>query len=345
MAVDKIWVFAESADGKPTTVTLELLTKARELASTVEALYAGADADAIAATLGEHGATKLFVIDPGDGLPGQVAAAAIAQLAGEHNPNAILFAQSYDGRDAIARLSVKLDRPVLTNGTSLGDDGGLLFGTAIFGGVTLVDVKLTAEGPALIAIRPKSFAAEESGGGAAEVANVAAADAGRAAEAKVLARHVEEQQGPKLEEATVVVSGGRGIGAAENYAPLVEELAKQLKGAWGASRHRRRRLGAVREAGRSDRQDRQAEAVHRARHLGRDAAPRRHEEQRQHPRHQQGRRGADLLGRRPRHRRRRAQGRARDHRGDQSEELGTQTSPSMRVVGSVAALRRDEVSR
>ena len=89
MALNKIWVFAESAEGKPTTATLEMLTKARELASTVEALYAGGDADAIAASLGEHGATKLFVIDPGDGLPGQVAAAAIAQLAGEHSPNAM----------------------------------------------------------------------------------------------------------------------------------------------------------------------------------------------------------------------------------------------------------------
>ncbi len=236
MAVDKIWVFAESAEGKPTTATLEMLTKARELASTVEALYAGSDADAIAGSLGEHGATKVFVLDTGDGLPGQVAAAAIAQLAGEHNPNAILFAQSYDGRDAIARLSVKLDRPVLTNGMSLSDNGGLLFGTAIFGGMTLVDTKVTDGGVALIAIRPKSFAAEASGGGAAAVENVGAVDAGRAAEAKVLDHHVEEQQGPKLEEATVVVSGGRGIGAAENYAPLVEELAKQLKGAWGASR-------------------------------------------------------------------------------------------------------------
>ena len=229
-------MFAESAEGKPTTATLELLTKARELASTVEAIYAGADADAVAAAVGEYGATKLFVIDPGDGLPGQVAAAAIAQLAGEHNPDAILFAQSYDGRDAIARLSVKLDRPVLTNGMSLSDDGGLLFGTAIFGGVTLVDVKLTDDGPALIAIRPKSFAAESAGGGAAAIEKVGAVDAGRAAEAKVLERHVEEQQGPKLEEATVVVSGGRGIGAAENYAPLVEALARELKGAWGASR-------------------------------------------------------------------------------------------------------------
>jgi electron transfer flavoprotein alpha subunit len=236
VAVDKIWVFAESAEGKPTTATLEMLTKARELASTVEALYAGGDADAIAAAVGELGATKLFVIDPGDGLPGQVAAAAIAQLAGEHSPSAIFFAQTYDGRDAIARLSVKLDRPVLTNGMSLSEEAGLLFGTAIFGGVTLVDTKITDGGIALIAIRPKSFAAEAGGGGAAAIENVGAVDAGRAAEAKVLDHHVEEQQGPKLEEAQVVVSGGRGIGAAENYAPLVEALAKELKGAWGASR-------------------------------------------------------------------------------------------------------------
>jgi electron transfer flavoprotein alpha subunit len=234
----KVWVYAETTDDKVNSATLELLTKAREIGSEVAAIYAGSgDTGAIAASVGAYGATKLYVVDPGDGLPGQVAAAAIAQLAGSESPDVILFVQSYDGRDAVARLSVKLDRPVLTNGMSLSVDGGsLLFGTAIFGGVTLVDAKFNTDGPALIAVRPKSFAAEESGGGAAEVVNVPAADAGRAAEARVLARHVEEQQGPKLEEASVVVSGGRGIGAAENYGPLVEELAKLLKGAWGASR-------------------------------------------------------------------------------------------------------------
>jgi electron transfer flavoprotein alpha subunit len=233
--VAKVWVFAEADGDKVSTATLELLTKAREIGDTVEAIYAGTgNVDAIAAGVGSHGATKLYVIDPGDGLPGQVAATALAKLAGEQNPDVILFAQTYDGRDAVARLSVKLDKPVLTNGMSLSGDG--TFGTAIFGGVTLVDAKFTDGGPALIAVRPKSFTAEESGGGAAAVENVDAGDAGRAAEAKVLERHVEEQQGPKLEEATVVVSGGRGIGAAENYAPLVEELAKLLKGAWGASR-------------------------------------------------------------------------------------------------------------
>ncbi|MDQ1478226.1 MAG: electron transfer flavoprotein alpha subunit [Actinomycetota bacterium] len=234
----KVWVFAEATDDKVTTATLELLTKAREIGSEVEAIYSGSgDTAAIAATVGAYGATRLHTMDPGEGLPGQVAAAPIAAAAGTANPDVILFAQTYDGRDALGRLSVKLDKPVLTNGMSLSVDGdSLLFGTAIFGGVVLVDVKLKDQSPALIAIRPKSFAAEESGGAAAEVVPLPAADAGRAAEAKVLARHVEEQQGPKLEEATVVVSGGRGIGAAENYEPLVEELAKLLKGAWGASR-------------------------------------------------------------------------------------------------------------
>ncbi|MET1002989.1 MAG: electron transfer flavoprotein subunit alpha/FixB family protein [Acidimicrobiia bacterium] len=236
MPVGKVWVYAEVDTGKVTSATLELLTKAREIASTVEAIYAGPDADAVAATVGEYGATKLHVIDPGDGLAGQIAAAAIAQLAGEQSPDAILFSQSYDGRDAIARLSARLDKPVLTNGVSLSAEGDLTFGTAIFGGVTLVDAKFTTDGPQLIAIRPKSFAAEPAGGGAAEIVNVGAVDAGRAAEAKVLEKHLEEHVGPKLEDATVVVSGGRGIGAAENYTPLVEELAKQLKGAWGASR-------------------------------------------------------------------------------------------------------------
>jgi electron transfer flavoprotein alpha subunit len=237
MAVSKIWVFAESDGDKPTSATLEILTKARELADTVEAVYVGANADALAAGLGEHGATKVFAVDPGDGLPGVVGAAALASLVGEHSPDAVLFAQSYDGRDAIARLSVKLDRPVLTNGTDLKVDGDkLIVGSAIFGGVTLVDTEFEGDGPFLGAIRPKSFAAAPSGGGAAEVVTVPAPDAGRAGEAKVLERHVEEREGPKLEEATVVVSGGRGIGSAEAYEPLVEQLANLLHGASGASR-------------------------------------------------------------------------------------------------------------
>jgi len=237
MALAKVWVFAEAEGDKPVTSTLELLTKAREIADTVEAVFVGANADALAGALGEHGATKVYAVDPGDSLPGAVGAAALASLIEANSPDLVLFAQTYDGRDAIARLSVKLDRPVITNGTALSVDGdAVTVGTAIFGGNTLVDTKFSGAKPYLAAIRPKSFAAEPGGGGAASVETVAAPDAGRAGEARILERHVEERQGPKLEDATVVVSGGRGIGSAENYEPLVEQLAKLLGGASGASR-------------------------------------------------------------------------------------------------------------
>ena len=237
MAVSKIWVFAEADGDKPTTPTLELLTKAREFGGTLEAVHVGANADALAAGLGEHGATTVYAVDPGDALPGVVGAAALETLMAEHKPDVVLFAQSYDGRDALARLSVKLDRPVLTNGTALRVDGDkLIVGAAIFGGNTLVDTEFEGEAPFLAAIRPKSFAAEPSGGGPATVVAVDTPDTGRAGEAKVLERHVEEREGPKLEEAVVVVSGGRGLGSAEAFDPLVEQLAKLLSGASGASR-------------------------------------------------------------------------------------------------------------
>ena len=238
MAVSKIWVFAEADGDKPTSATLEILTKARELADTVEAVYVGANADALAAGLGEHGATKVFAVDPGDALPGvDRRRRARRRSSASTRPTRSCSRRATTAATRSARLSVKLDRPVLTNGTDLKADGDkLIVGTAIFGGVTLVDTEFEGDGPFLAAIRPKSFAAEPSGGGAAEVVAVATPDAGRAGEAKVLERHVEEREGPKLEEAAVVVSGGRGIGSAEAYEPLVDELAKLLHGASGASR-------------------------------------------------------------------------------------------------------------
>jgi electron transfer flavoprotein alpha subunit len=237
MAIDKIWVLAESADGAPTPVTLELLTKARELGSTVEAVTWGADTASLAGPLGEHGATTVYDIgDIGDALPGVPVAAAMAELIkGGNKPDAIFFAQSYEGRDTAGRLSAKLDTPVLTNVTGLtAGDGALSSEHPIFGGNEIVTAKFTGDGPAIFVIRAKSFAAEPGGGGAATVTAVAVPDVATNT-AKVVARHVEERSGPKLDEAAVVVSGGRGLGEASNYA-LIEELAKLLHGAAGASR-------------------------------------------------------------------------------------------------------------
>jgi electron transfer flavoprotein alpha subunit len=237
MALSKVWVFAEAdSPGKPTSLTLELLTKARQAADTVEAFYVGTDADAIAGPLGEYGAATVYALDPGDCLFGPPAAAALAELIGEHQPDAIFFGASYDGRDVAGRLSARLDLPVLSNGMGLEETAdGVKVCTAIFGGNTLVDAAFKADRPHLAIFRPKSFTAEPAGGGAAQVVPAKPVDVGHAGEARVLDRHVAEQEGPKLEDATVVVSGGRGLGTAENY-ELVESLAKLLKGAAGASR-------------------------------------------------------------------------------------------------------------
>jgi electron transfer flavoprotein alpha subunit len=239
MAIDTIWVFSQSANGAPTTGTLELLTKARSLgAGTVAAFHVGGDAADVAGALGSHGAAKVYAPgDLGGRLPGPAIATAMAAvIAAGDAPGLVMFPQNYEGRDVVARLSVKLDRPVLTNNTDVAVEGDTVSATTpIFGGNTLVTTTFTGDGPHLVVFRPKSFAAEESGGAPAEVVGVEIPDLGATGGATVEAVHVEESSGPKLDEAGVVVSGGRGLGEAANYA-LIEQLAKLLKGAPGASR-------------------------------------------------------------------------------------------------------------
>jgi electron transfer flavoprotein alpha subunit len=235
MALNRIWVYAEAADGKVAPISLEMLTKARELADTVEAVYGDGDTDAIAETLGAHGATKVYATGDLQGhTPAVPVGSAIAKLIeGGDAPDLILFGTTYEGRDVAARLSVALDRPVITNNTDIALEGDTVVVTEpVFGGTKLVRTKFTTPGPNIALIRPKSFAAEESGGGPAEVVTIEVPDYGTA---KVVNRHVEETTGPKLDEAAIVVSGGRGLGDAEKY-QIIEDLAKALKGAPGASR-------------------------------------------------------------------------------------------------------------
>ncbi len=237
MAIDNIWVFVQQADGSPTSTTLELLTKARSLGGTVSAFVAG-DASGIAATLAEYGAAKVFATgDLGGTLPGGAGAAAMKTVIdGGESPDLILFPQGYEGRDIMSRLSVKLDRTVLTNNTDIVVDGDQVkVTTPVFGGETLVTTTFTGSGPFLASFRPKSFEAEPGGTAAGEVVDVAVPDLGAAGAARVTAVHVEEASGPKLDEAAIVVSGGRGLGEADKFA-MVEDLAKALKGAAGASR-------------------------------------------------------------------------------------------------------------
>ncbi len=236
-----IWVFAQEANGAPTTATLELLTKARAVVGggggTLTA-FVGGDATAIAGALGEYGATKIYATgDLGGHLPGVAVSAAMKTVIdGGDSPDLIMFPQSYEGRDVMSRLSVQLDRTVLTNNIDLSVDGDAVsVTTPIFGGNVLVTTAFSGSGPFLAAFRSKSFVAESAGGAAVSVVAAPAPELGATGSARVTAVHTEETHGPKLDEAAIVVSGGRGLGEATKY-EMIETLAKLLKGAPGASR-------------------------------------------------------------------------------------------------------------
>jgi electron transfer flavoprotein alpha subunit len=233
MSLSTIWVHAEIGGDKPSTITLELITKARSLADKVEAFYAGDNADAVAAELGKYGVSKVYTVAT-QSLQGVPVASAMAKQIEDGNvPDLIMFGSTYDGRDVLGRLSVKLDRPVLTNNNDVKVEGDeVQVETAIFGGTQIVTTAFRCEKPHLASFRPKSFVAEEGGSATAEVV---AAEVPEDGKVTVLDRHVEEVSGPILDEANLVVSGGRGLGEAEKF-QLVEDLAKLLKGAPGASR-------------------------------------------------------------------------------------------------------------
>ena len=241
-----------------------------------------------------------------------VAAAIAAAVGAGGGPDAILIPATYDGRDIAGRLSVKLDRPVLTNVVGLTEaDGGLVSQHAIFGGAEMLTARFTAEGPAIFVIRAKSFAAEPSGGAAAAVV------------AARRSRHRRHQRrphrGPPRRGADRAEAGRGRRGRVRWSRPGREGAVRPDRAARRpAARcgrcqpgHRRRRLGAVLAPGRPDRQDRQADGLHGLRDLGGHPAHGRHEELEEHRGDQQGPGRTHLPGGRPRHRRRRPQGRSR----------------------------------
>lgn len=231
----QVWTFCEETDGGPSTLGLELLAKARQLgAATV--LYAGAGSAQAWETLGEHGAARVFHFDHGDRLAAAPVAAATASLASDNAPDLILFGQAYTDRDVAGRLAARMGLPVLSNAVDVTLDPAGRVGSRheISGGSEIAEAVFSSSGPHLVIARPKSFPAEPVGGSTPEVVGVDLPDVG-GSNAVVTERHMRERKGPDLEEAAVIVSGGRGLGAAEHYS-LVEGVAGPLGAATGATR-------------------------------------------------------------------------------------------------------------
>jgi len=233
--VATIWVFAEVEEGgKVATSALENLAKARELGD-AEAVALGPGASAAVATLGEHGAKKVYVSDDSVFIDfvAQPSAYALWKLAEQHQPDMIIFGMDYDSRDIAARLGASNGSTVMGNVTDiLGPDKAQ---TQIFGGQKVVDVALSGPNPKIVITRPKSFEASPVGG-SAETEQVSVEIPDNEKKAKRVERHEEEAAGVKLEEAKVVISGGRGLLDPTNF-ELLEQISKSIpNSAVGATR-------------------------------------------------------------------------------------------------------------
>ncbi|MFD1084116.1 electron transfer flavoprotein subunit alpha/FixB family protein [Micromonospora andamanensis] len=216
-------------------VTLEMLTLARELGTPSAVVLGGTGAaEALAGKLGEYGAEKIYAAE-GDEIDGYLVApkaSVVADLVKRVQPAAVLLASSQEGKEIAARLAVKLDNGILTDVVALAADGTAT--QVAFAGSTVVKSKVT-RGLPLVTVRPNSVnPTPATATPAVEQLTVTATDSDKLA--RVVDR-VAEQKGsrPELTEAGVVVSGGRGVGNADNF-KLVEELADLLGGAVGASR-------------------------------------------------------------------------------------------------------------
>jgi electron transfer flavoprotein alpha subunit len=229
----EVLVLVEHDAGAVKKVTHELLTLARTLGEP-SAVVVGAGAAGATAALGEYGAQKVYAVD-GAGVgdhPVTPKVAALASVVAQSAPAAVLVASGAEGKEVAARLAVRLGSGIITDAVSVSP--GLVAEQSVFGGSTVVQSSVK-RGTPIITVRPNSTPAEPASASPATVeVALELSDADRGA--TVVERVAQERTGrPELTEAAIVVSGGRGVGSAENFA-IIESLADALGGAVGASR-------------------------------------------------------------------------------------------------------------
>jgi electron transfer flavoprotein alpha subunit len=232
---------AEFADGQPARSALELAAGASELAtaaggSAIGFAY-GPGARAGAAGLGAAGATQVVVLDD-QPVPAITVAASLAAAVGELQPRVLLAPATPNGRDLAAALVGLLELPAFGPARAATIDGGTLRveQSTLQGTVITVNEPIDdAPQPAVVMVLANTFTPLEGGSGTAEVRDAPAAGESAFAKATVSESHPAEAAVANLEEATVIVAGGRGVGSEAGFAPL-QELAAALGGAVGASR-------------------------------------------------------------------------------------------------------------
>jgi electron transfer flavoprotein alpha subunit len=207
-------VYVEDHEGEPVKGSLGVLGKAAQLGDDVSAVLLGSGVEGLAESVGKHGAARVLVADdPALEAPlPQPRVDVLAKLVESEGYDTVLFGASVLAADIAAGLAARLD-------------AGLNW--------DLVEVGWKSE-PRLALIRSGTFEPVESGG-SADVSEVPVEVEDFSTQAVMVERAHEESQGPSIEDADVIVAGGRGLGQAENFS-LVEDLAKALGGAVAATR-------------------------------------------------------------------------------------------------------------
>jgi electron transfer flavoprotein alpha subunit len=231
----EVLVLVDHSDGEVKKVTFELLTAARALGSP-SAVVVGAPGTAAKLTeqLGAYGAEKVYVAESEDAANYLVTphVDVLESLVGSASPAAVLVSASADGKEISGRLALRIGGGLLTDVVEVDGDGTVT--KSIFGGAFVVKAR-SAQGVPVISVRPGGLEAVQAQAAAAETAvEVPAVDPARSA--RITGREpLAGGDRPELTEASVVVSGGRGVGSAESF-EVVEKLADVLGAAVGASR-------------------------------------------------------------------------------------------------------------
>ncbi len=231
-----IWVLVELDNGQPARSSLEVLGKAAQLGR-AEAVVLGSSAAEVAPTLGAYGAEKVYIhADPVyDTYLTLPAVDTLSDLLKQHQPALLMLATTYDLRDIAARLNARHNMGLITDATDVQFDGDTPQVTVPWGGENIVTATFPRQGTGIVLTRPKAFGVERHEGKTAEVETLSPSLSAASQQIKILDRVEVQSEGPSLEDANVIVSGGRGLGKAENF-HFVEELAAALGGAAGATR-------------------------------------------------------------------------------------------------------------
>ncbi len=238
-----IWVFAEQRDGQLKSISYELLTRGRELADTLEtelsAICLGHNVSDIQKLI-SYGADKVYLVDdpaladqPEDLYTGE-----LVNLIREHKPEIVLVGATSLGRSFIPRVASILKTGLTADCTGLDIDteNRLLLQTRpAFGGNIMATIICQAHRPQMATVRPRVFGKTQLNGHKGDIIKVDFDKASLTSRTKLLNFIEDLTERIKIEDADIIVSGGRGIGKPENF-QLIEELAKTLGAALGSSR-------------------------------------------------------------------------------------------------------------